>query len=41
MIDYKTFLITMNKTIYNKKNDQLLRDADSWDWENSIIERIK
>ena len=33
MIDYKTFLITMNKTVYNKYSKSM-NQGDNWSWED-------
>lgn len=43
MIDYKTFLFTMNKTIYNKYSKSVMgkQTGDNWDWENEAIDRIR
>ena len=42
MIDYKTFSITMNKTIYNKYSKSVIgKTGDNWDWENEAIDRIR
>lgn len=36
MIDYETFLVTMNKSIFLKNIH--LKTEDNWEWENKAIE---
>ena len=40
MIDYKNFLTTLNKTVYNKYSKSM-NQGDNWSWEDEALERIR